>query len=139
MFRKLTALLVMVVLLLATAAPAFAARPFSCTPGGSSFFPSPNCGLSLDHRSNASGKGNFGQCHKIEFFAPLQDNRFSSLLNPSAQSPYEADCRAASGRTKAAYFYAAAICEPPLEPAAAEGKLIFQPRLDAEIISSGCR
>jgi hypothetical protein len=102
-FRKRVAVLVaaavMVLYMLAAAAPAFAARP-DCF--GTS------CGASLEHRANPSGEGNFGQCHKMGFV----EGKESRTLNPSAQNSGEADCRTVSGREGDVEQAAIAICGP---------------------------
>jgi hypothetical protein len=125
---------VLLVATAATAAPAFAAQP-ECDPGpGES---NNNCGASLEHRANPSGKGNFGQCHKVGAVEPNQSSEF----NPSAQNTGEADCRTASGRPTSDGISgpessAIARCEPPLEPVA-ETQHNYQPSL-AQISRADC-
>jgi hypothetical protein len=127
--RRLTALFAMGVLLVATAAPAFAEKPSNCRPSGHT-----NCGASLEHRANPSGKGNFGQCHQTG----TVDGQQSKHFNPSSQNVGEADCRVATGRGGSVVAaFPAQACEPPSEPVA-EGQINFQPELSAEA-RSGCQ
>jgi hypothetical protein len=130
---RLMTLLATGVLLLATAAPAFAAQP-ECDPGSGS-----NCGASLEHRANPSGKGNFGHCHKefSEGEVPVEGEQ-SSEFNPSSQNTGEADCRTASGRTTGdTGIGIRARCQPPSE-AVAEAQINLQPELEHEV-RGGCR
>jgi len=134
LWKRLTAVLALGVMLVATAAPAFAAQP-ACDPGSGE--DNNNCGDSIEHRANPSGKGNFGQCHKVGAVEPNQSSEF----NPSAQNTGEADCRTVSGRpnsdgTSAAESSAVAQCEPPLEPVA-ETQHNYQPSL-AQISRADC-
>jgi hypothetical protein len=108
----LVAAAVIVVTMLAAASPAFAA------PDGT------NRGNSLEHRSNASGKGNFGQCHKIGFV----QGRESRTFNPSGRNAGEADCRQVEGRGVQVTTANIANCGEGREPQA-QGEIIFQPRL----------
>ena len=139
MFRRHTALLVMVVLLLVTAAPAFAA-PSDC---------GLNCGASLLHRANPSGKGNFGQCHKLSLEdenvvkgneEAVIEGKESREFNPSSQNQSslgEADCRVASGRNDSWAAISLIKCNPlnefppgnPLDTPYAESQIRFQPSL----------
>ena len=54
---------------------------------------------SAEHRANASGKGNFVQCHSLgaieDEYSSNSSN--SSTYNPSSQNAGEADCRKAGG------------------------------------------
>jgi hypothetical protein len=99
-----TVALVMAAMMLAMVMPAFAA----------------NNGASLEHRSNESGKGNFGQCHKLGDV----DAQESSELNPSSQNQGAADCRGASGRDDQLEAAAVANCPEGEEPGA-ESQLTF--------------
>ena len=114
LWRRLTALLAMGVLLLATAAPALAARP-ECAEFREF---SDNCGSSLEHRADASGKGNFGQCHKTG----AVEGKESRTFNPSSQNLGEADCREVAGRSSA--ITVEAVCFGSRE-CTAEGRIIF--------------
>jgi hypothetical protein len=122
---RLSALLVIGVLLLATASPAFAAQP-ECDPKFGV-----NCGDSIEHRANPSGQGNFGQCHKAG--ATTVGGQDSSLSNPSPQNVGEADCRTVSGRggTTSSVVAERIFCEPPSEPVA-ESQINYQPELNTE-------
>lgn len=53
---------------------------------------------STQHRANASGKGNFGQCHRMG----TVDGSDSRTLNPSAVNSGDADCRQAGPQFAAA-------------------------------------
>src|SRR5215213_3166861 len=133
MRTHLTVLLAMVGLLLATAAPAFAAPPDCAGPG--SFNPGydNNCGVSLEHRANPSGKGNFGQCARISAGDPTVIREF----NPSSQNTGECDVRFVSGRGGENPVAISIIrCEPPLEPVA-ESQLTFRPSLSGRA-STAC-
>jgi hypothetical protein len=99
-----------------------------------------NCGASIEHRANPSGKGNFGQCHKMD----AVEAQYSSEFNPSSQNTGEADCRTVSGRSGPGPSGSVSIsvgsfakCEPPSEPVA-ESQIIFRPSLDADV-GSECR
>ena len=46
---------------------------------------------SVEHRANASGKGNFGQCHRMG----VVESQDSREFNPSAVNRGDADCRQA--------------------------------------------
>jgi hypothetical protein len=107
MRKKLLVLLAMGALLLATAVPAFAARP-DCL--------GTNCGASPEHRADASGEGNFGQCHKAGAISPGQSSEF----NPSPQNTGEADCRTVEGREDSALFTTVVQCPSPGDAAFAE-------------------
>jgi hypothetical protein len=113
--------LAMGVLLLATAAPAFAVQP-ECFPDFGF-----NCGSSLEHRSNASGQGNFGQCHQTGAIEGQQSSEF----NPSSQNTGEADCRTVSGRVPSEGSFAEeasdVIACPEGEEPVAETQINFQP------------
>ena len=102
---RLTALLTMVVLLLATAAPAAFATPPTCEKGEAQ---GSNCGASLEHRANPSGEGNFGQCHKLGAI----EGKESRTFNPSAQNTGEADCRTVQGREGSGFAFAVVQCGP---------------------------
>ena len=72
------------------------------------------------HRSNESGKGNFGQCHRTGFV----EGEDSSTFNPSAQNEGESDCRRVAGFGVAATTF----CPGSVEQYA-EAQIIFQPEL----------
>ena len=59
------------------------------------------------HRSNESGKGNFGQCHRLGVI----EHQYSRELNPSAVNVGDADCRAVENQ----YVTAVAVCGDPAE------------------------
>ena len=98
----------MLAAMVATAVPAYAVPQNF---GGSE--------TSTQHRNNASGQGNFGQCHQIfKSTGGLESSQF----NPSSQNNGAADCRQAGGLASAI----AIQCQPG-EDAQASGNLIFQP------------
>jgi hypothetical protein len=120
---RLTALVAMAVLLLATAAPAFAARPNCALPGTAGF--EQNCGSSLEHRANPSGKGNFGQCHKLGAIEGAESRTF----NPSSENNGEALCRTASGRpteTGSGGGSVESICFSTVEECMVEASITFR-------------
>jgi hypothetical protein len=91
----------------------------------------PNFGGSANstlNRSNASGQGNFGQCHALGFVDPSN----SSQLNPSATSPGAASCRKAGGLEAAAVLTGCTVGQP-----VADATLTFQPTRSASA-TSGC-
>jgi hypothetical protein len=136
MCRRLTALLVMVMVVLATAAPAFAAQP-TCSPGQQGEVGS-NCGASQEHRANPSGKGNFGQCAR--FFETGETTRGQVIrqFNPSPQNVGECDLRSVYGRGGLSFGIAIARCDtPPLEPYT-EVQLVFGPDVGVTA-DAGCR
>jgi hypothetical protein len=109
-----TIMLVVVALVMAAAiAPGVNAAPKKPPP--ENFGGSEN---STEHRSNESGKGNFGQCHRQGFV----EGNASSTFSPSEQNTGEADCRVAGDQAAAAI----AECSPPLEPGT-ESQLTFHP------------
>ena len=86
-------MLVASAMLLATVAPSVNAAPEKPPP--ENFGGSVN---SLQHRNNASGKGNFGQCHRTGLLEELTHStagqgELSRTFNPSPQNVGEADCR----------------------------------------------
>lgn len=101
--KKLTVLLLAVMMVvLAMMAPAVNAAP--------SKSPNPNFGgndTSTEHRNNASGKGNFGQCHRTG----VVEGQDSREYTPSAVNRGEADCRQAGMN----YALVRGACEDPAE------------------------
>ena len=84
-------------MLLATVASSVNAAPTKPTP--ENFGGSEN---SLQHRNDASGKGNFGQCHRTGLLRTLSEGPFgagegedSQTFNPTSQNVGEANCRQA--------------------------------------------
>ncbi len=118
--RRIVILVVAALVMLTVVAPGVLAAPQK--PPNENFGGSEN---STEHRSNASGKGNFGQCHRLQAGSLPEE---SSELNPSAQNTGEADCRRTSGLSAVSI----ANCTPPTEPLA-ESQLTFRPvqRADA--------
>ena len=122
--RRIVAVLAIVVLavamLAAAAAPALAARP-ECAEFRESF---DNCGTSLEHRADPSGKGNFGQCHKLGAI----EGEESRTFNPSSQNSGGADCREVTGRpteTGALGIEVSDICFNLAGGCTAETRIIF--------------
>jgi hypothetical protein len=105
------------------AASAFAAPPDCAGPGL-------NCGASLEHRANPSGKGNFGQCARI-----AGGGSGISEFNPSSQNTGECEARVLSGPDGPIELVSIALCAPPSEPFA-ELQVTFRP-LEASG-TSGC-
>jgi len=95
LLRRKLAVLVASAMLLATVAPSVNAAPKKPPP--ENFGGSVN---SLQHRNDASGKGNFGQCHRTGVLDPFFEftgtqDEWSRVFNPSPQNVGEADCRQA--------------------------------------------
>lgn len=82
------------------------------------------------HRNDNSGKGNFGQCHRASGNVEGQQ---SSQLNPSSQSPGEADCRKAGDLEASSTIPSCQEVGEGLEPEA-ESQLTFgtDPRASAK-------
>ena len=97
LLRRKLAVLMASAMLLATVAPSVNAAPENEKPTPENFGGSVN---SLQHRNNASGKGNFGQCHRTGFLeegalSTGGQGELSRTFNPSPQNVGEADCRQA--------------------------------------------
>jgi hypothetical protein len=120
--RRIVLTLVVALLIVgATAAPAFAARPDCAATNW-------DCGVSPEHRANPSGKGNFGQCAR----GFNRGGGFAKEFNPSPQNTGECDLRFVTTRDFAIWTALSIVyrCEPPLE-AVAESQITFRPSLDA--------
>jgi hypothetical protein len=127
LLRRKLAVLLASAMLLATVAPSVNAAPKKPPP--ENFGGSVN---SLQHRNNASGKGNFGQCHRTgllrflgedasDLIADEIEGKESRVFNPSPQNVGEADCRQAG-----TWFGAgAAYCIGPGQEAFAETQFDF--------------
>ena len=109
-------LLALAAALLFTGVMASTAGAAPSTPPNDNFGGSVN---STDHRSDDSGKGNFGQCHHLGGVQGAQ----SADFNPSASNSGAADCRFAGDLAASA----GANCDPGSE-AAAEVQLTFHPK-----------
>jgi hypothetical protein len=118
MMRRISILLVAALVMVTVVAPGVNASPTNF--GGSV--------ESTEHRNNASGKGNFGQCHQVH---TAVEGSESSELNPSSQNFGEADCRAAGDLSASGV----ADCDPA-DTAAAESRLTFLPVQDREAFAS---
>ena len=128
MRKRILALLIAVMMVVMSAAPAMATPPQTCEKlvvvgeaQGS------NCGASLEHRANPSGEGNFGQCHKAVFqsFISLRGQQ-ASEFNPSPQNTGEADCRTVQGREGSGFVAGVVQCGSPGVSATAEGRTTVQ-------------